>query len=415
MMSVEGPFISALIARMPEPKYNLAAYGVAFAFALIVEAPIIMMLSASTALAKDYSHFKKLRNFTYTLNYFITGVMLLLLIPDIFFYILESLVGLEHKVAELTHIGLAILLPWPGMIGYRRFYQGILISNDQTKKVAYGTIVRLISMSVTALSLYLLTKFDGIIIGASALSAGVSAEAIATKIMARNVLRKMKNEAKNEIPAEELTYKYIINFYYPLALMSAISLAVQPIVTFFLGKSYMPLESLAVLPVVHSFVFIFRSFGLSFHEAGVAMMGENFENYNVLKNFSALVGSATVLLLGIISFTPLSDLWMHVVSGLSSELTGLTKLPLEILFLLPGLTFLISFQRAVLVNAKHTQPITTATIIEVAGIILIMWTFIANTQIFGAAVAGLAFIIGRLSANTYLFKPYLKVIKRSRN
>ena len=36
MMSVEGPFLSAVIARMAEPKFNLAAYGVAFAFALII-------------------------------------------------------------------------------------------------------------------------------------------------------------------------------------------------------------------------------------------------------------------------------------------------------------------------------------------------------------------------------------------
>ena len=39
MMSVEGPFLAAVIARLPEPRFNLAAYGVAFAFALLIEAP----------------------------------------------------------------------------------------------------------------------------------------------------------------------------------------------------------------------------------------------------------------------------------------------------------------------------------------------------------------------------------------
>ena len=63
-MSIEGPFLSAIIARMVDPKFNLAAYGVAFSFALIVEAPVIMLMSASTALVKDYHSFKKLRNFT---------------------------------------------------------------------------------------------------------------------------------------------------------------------------------------------------------------------------------------------------------------------------------------------------------------------------------------------------------------
>ena len=49
MMSLEGPFLAAVIARLAEPKHNLAAYGVAFALAILVEAPVIMMMSASTA------------------------------------------------------------------------------------------------------------------------------------------------------------------------------------------------------------------------------------------------------------------------------------------------------------------------------------------------------------------------------
>lgn len=56
MMSLEGPYLSALIARLAEPKFNLAAYGIAFSLALIIEAPVIMMMSASTALVKIINH-----------------------------------------------------------------------------------------------------------------------------------------------------------------------------------------------------------------------------------------------------------------------------------------------------------------------------------------------------------------------
>ena len=44
MMAAEGPFLAAIIARLADPKYNLAAYGVAFSFAVLVEAPIIMIM-----------------------------------------------------------------------------------------------------------------------------------------------------------------------------------------------------------------------------------------------------------------------------------------------------------------------------------------------------------------------------------
>ncbi len=82
MMALEGPFLAAVIARMPDPKYNLAAYGVAFALVILVEAPVIMMMSASTALVDSVGNYRRLRNFMWMLNLGITVVMLgLLLTP----------------------------------------------------------------------------------------------------------------------------------------------------------------------------------------------------------------------------------------------------------------------------------------------------------------------------------------------
>jgi len=274
MMSVEGPFLAAVIARLAEPKFNLAAYGVAFSFALIVEAPVIMIMSASTALVKDAKSFIKLRNFTYLLNTIITVLMLIGLIPSIFYFVAEDLIGLPVNVSELTYLASIILLPWPATIGYRRFYQGILIRNNLTRRVAYGTIIRLFSMGITALVLYYFTDVPGVAVGAAALSMGVTMEAIASKIM---VLRTQKRILCVE--GEDISYRKIIDFYLPLALTTTIALGVHPVVTFFVGRAKFPIESLAVLPVINSLVFIFRSLGLSYQEVGISLLGDNFEGF----------------------------------------------------------------------------------------------------------------------------------------
>ncbi len=101
MMSLEGPFLSAIIARLTEPKYNLAAYGVAFSFALLIEAPIIMLMSAATALVKDFYSYRKLFLFTLYLNIIITILMGILVIPQIFFFLTESVIGLPKKISHL--------------------------------------------------------------------------------------------------------------------------------------------------------------------------------------------------------------------------------------------------------------------------------------------------------------------------
>jgi len=94
MMAVEGPVLAALIARLAEPKLNLAAYGVAFAFAIIVEAPVIMMMSAATALAGAPTAYRRLRRFNQALIALITVTMLVILIPPIFHFIFADLVRL---------------------------------------------------------------------------------------------------------------------------------------------------------------------------------------------------------------------------------------------------------------------------------------------------------------------------------
>jgi len=409
MMSVEGPFLSALIARLDEPMYNLAAYGVAFSFALIIEAPVIMMMSASTSLVRNYHSFLKLRSFTYSLNSVVTLGMILLILPSVFYFITIDLIELPPEVAALTHTAVIILIPWPGAIGYRRFYQGILIRHNFTRRVAYGTVVRVTSMGVTALVLYLITNVEGVVVGAAALSMGVTMEAIASRLMANPVLKKLREEESTS--TDKLSHKEILQFYYPLALTSVITLGVQPLVTFFMGQSRMALESLAVLPVLTSFVFIFRSLGLSYQEVVIALIGKDGINYKILRKFAVYLSSVLVGILLIIAFSPLGDIWFSKVSGLSAELTQFAHTPLIIMGIFPMLTVLISFQRALLVDAKKTKPITFATVTEFAGIIVVLFICVKLLSVVGVIAATTAFVTGRICANIYLSSPGIKVIK----
>jgi progressive ankylosis protein len=409
MMAVEGPLLAAIIARLPDPKYNLAAYGVAFSLALIVEAPIIMMMSASTALAKDRHSYLKLRNFLQGLNIGITILMLILLIPSVFTFIIQDLVGLPPEVAELTHLAVLLLLPWPGAIGYRRFYQGILIRNNQTKRVAYGTVVRIITIFAVSFYLFYFTDIPGAAVGGITLSTAVILEAIASRFMAAGAIRKVLAIGSEQSSApSRLSYKYISGFYFPLAVTSVLALGVHPMVTFFVGQSRMALESLAVLPVLGSLVFVFRSMGLSYHEVGIALMGERFEGYRDLRKFAFMLGGIVVIALGLIAFTPLSHIWFISVSGLTPELAQIALVPVMIMVLMPGLSVMLSFQRAILVNARKTAAITYATGIEVTIIILVLFSSIHLFDAIGAVAAALGFITGRIVANLYLAYPAAK-------
>lgn len=412
MMALEGPFLAAIIARLADPTFNLAAHGVAFAFAILIEAPVIMLLSASTALVEDRQSYRKLRNFTHGLNLGCTALLLLVLLPPVFDALMTALLGLPPEVSALVNGALWILLPWPAAIGYRRFVQGILIRSGRTRLVAVGTGIRLTAMAATALALFLLTGLPGAWVGASALSVGVVVEAAAARAMAVRSIREILHGPDLARADEPVTYGGIARFYYPLALTSLIGLTIQPMLTFFMGRATAPIESLAVFPVVHALSFLFRALGLSFQEVAIALLGRRTQHFAELARFATGLAIAASVGLGLVAFTPLAHFWFVTLSGLSPDLAAFALTPARIVVPLPALSVLLSFQRAIIVQGRRTRPITVATGLEV-GMVAVLFTLLGWTVgLVGVTAAMLAFLGGRLASNLYLLRPVVRTRRR---
>jgi hypothetical protein len=403
MMAVEGPFLAAIIARMGESATNLAAYGIAYAFALITEAPVIMLLSASTRLARSRCDYLRLRAFSIALCSAVTLLLLLLLVPAIFTPLTTTLLGLSVEIASHVKQALWLLLPWPAAIGMRRFYQGVLISHHQPGKVAVGTSVRLLTMSITAYSLWSFGGLAGASLGACSLSAGVVAEALATRWLARHVIAKSLSETRTDVVMP--SYAALSRFYLPLAMTPLIGLSIHPMVTFFLGHGYKPVESLAVMPVLYALTFLFRALGLSLPEVAIATLKDGQQNRNVIRKFSLYLALSLGGGLSLIAFTPLNVFWFSTLSGLPAELVTLAIPPLQILSLFPALTVAIGYQRALLIDAGVTLPVTLATAIEALGIFSILTMLVLYSTLPGITSAALAYLLGRLLALAYLCRP----------
>lgn len=408
MMGVEGPYLAAVIARLPEAKFNLAAHGVAYAFAFLAEAPVIMLMSATTALVSDAHSFRKLRNFARALQAGATCMLLVVLIPQVHRLILRELLHLPPEVADLTYGALWLLLPWPAAIGYRRFLQGVLVRSGRTRLVAYGTVVRVIAMGLAALVGFAFLDIPGAWVSAMSLSSGVVAEAAVARLMAAGTVRRLLEAPAGTVvfpggaEGERLTYRSIATFYYPLALTSLIGLTVQPMLTFFMGRSASPIESLAAFPVVQSLDFIFRTVGLSFQDTAIALMGTRHRHLPELKRFARTIGFSAAVGMALVAFTPLSTLWFQRVSGLTPELAAFAVVPTRVSAVMPILTVLLTLQRAILVNVRRTRPITVATTLEVSFIAMSFVTLGWGLGLVGVTAAFASFVVGRVVSNSYL-------------
>lgn len=402
MMAVEGPYIAAIVARMPAAAHSLAAYGVATALAWLIESPIMMLLSAATALVRNRASYLALRRFAHILNGLVTLGMIVLAIPPVFRFVGETLIGLPRDISELAHAATTIMIPWPAAIGYRRFYQGILVRHHLTRRVAYGTIVRLTSMSITAGVLAKSVVMPGAMIGAIALLTGVVLEAAASRWMARHVVRALKAD-DSTLAGSLLTFSQLSRFYYPLALTSVMSMALGPIFTFGLGRGEAPIESLAVWPVVISLVFMFRSGGVAFQEVSIALTGSRGEHEGIVRRTALALGALSSFALALVAFTPLETIWLERISGLTPHLASFAIWPVRIAFLLPALEYVLSIQRARWILAHQTRTVTVATVIEAGGAALALVATIGGLGMIGAVGGAIAMMCGRVAANTFLF------------
>jgi hypothetical protein len=214
LMGLELPIVSAILARLADPKIHLAAYGgIVFPLSMIVEAPIIMLLSASTALCKDRQSYRLIRRFMLITGGVLTVVHLLVVLTPLYGLVIGRLIHAPEEIRHPARIGLLIMTPWTWSIAYRRLQQGVLIRFGRSHLVGIGTAVRLLTNVTILLVGYAIGSLPGIVVGSTAVASG-SAEAIYAGITVRPVLRGSHTERRRWTL---LSIRKFLHFYIPLA------------------------------------------------------------------------------------------------------------------------------------------------------------------------------------------------------
>ncbi len=384
LMGVELPALSAIIARLPNPAINLAAYGgVVFPLSMIIEAPIIMLLAASTALSKDWDSYQLLRRFMMTAGALLTGLHILIAFTPLYYLVVEGILGVPQEIVEPAHIGLKIMTPWTWSIAYRRFNQGILIRFGHSKTVGVGTLIRLSADTIVLTIGYLLGDIPGIIVATTAVVSGVVSEAIYVGLVVRPVIQLELKPAPPVQPA--LTWKAFWNFYIPLAMTSLLMLLANPIGSAALSRMPQALSSLAVWSVVTGLIFMLRSLGVAFNEVVVALIDQPHSFHN-LRRFAWILAGASTCGLFIIAATPLSSFWFTDVTALEPHLATLARQGIWLALPLPAMSAFQSWFQGVILHSRRTRGITESVVIYLITSALILFAGVAWGQAAGLYV-----------------------------
>ncbi len=400
LMGIEGPVISATVARMAYPEINLAAFGgVVGPLSLIIESPVIMLLSASVALSKDTASYRRLYRFMMLLSAALTVLHALVAFTPLFDLVVARLMGIPAEVIEPARVGLRLMLPWTWAIGYRRFQQGVMIRFGYARAVWMGTLTRLAG-DVLGLTAAALLGAPGIVAAAGSQALGVVAEATYAGLRVRPILR---HELRAAPPVEALSWAAFFRFYVPLALTSLLTLLWQPLGSAAMSRMPRPVETLAILPALTGLLFLLRSSGMAFNEVVVALLDQA-GSARPLRRFAGILGGGLLLLTLVLALTPLSRAWFQQVSALRPALASLAVGAFLIAAPVPALTALQSLYQGSILHGRATRAIPESIVAFLLVFLLVLGAAIASQRVTGIYAGMAALALGNLAQTGWLWQ-----------
>jgi len=401
LMGLELPAVSAMMARLPEPTVSLAAYGgVVFPLALLIESPIVMLLTASTALSKDWSSYRLVRRFMLIAASSLTLLHALVAFTPLYDLVVGRMLAPPAAVLEPARRGLQIMLPWTLSIAYRRFQQGVLIRFGRSRAVGIGTAVRLATNLVVLGTGYAIGSVPGIVIGTLAVASGVVAEAVFAGWMVRPVLaRELPSRTAS---AEPLTLAAFLRFYVPLAMLPVFGFVAMPLATAAMSRMPLAMDSLAVWPVINGLLFTLRSTGFALNEVVVALL-ERPRALPGLKRFGFGLAAVTSLLLLVTAASPIGHVWFARISALPPPLVRLASAGMWFAFLLPALSALQSLYQGVIVHSQRTRAVTESMVVYLLAVVLALLAGVVRAQWTGLYVGLAAGTLGSAAQVAWLW------------
>jgi Na+-driven multidrug efflux pump len=395
MMVLEPSIINIGLGRTFDAETALAAYGVAFSLALLVEAPILMLLDASVARSDSQAAF------TVVLGLIVTAIGLVFSLTPLYNLVVEQLMNIPPDVAARARPTLQVLSFWPLPIAWRRAHQGVLIRAGRTAIITVATGVRLVSLAGGIFGGLLILPERGALVAGLAMDLSVVIEAMLITLATRPALRQGDFGPSPPGDTPPLTLRELWRFYWPLLGTTILRQSTRPLLNVGIAAAILARDSLAAWPVAWGLATLIAGPAWSLQQLTTALASDA-TAYQRVRRFSLSLSLLFSVLLALVVFTPLYGLVMGGVYNLSPELQALARPALQIMTLLPLVMGVQSVLRGSLIRGGCTGTVRTAMTLNVGtvGVTLVAGVVLLSPT--GVLLAAVATLTGNLAELAWL-------------
>ncbi len=310
----------------------------------------------------------------------------------------EGWLGVAPSLSNTIRSVLTIVILWPLAIGWRRYFQGLLIHSGQSFAVAQAGIVRLLVVGMILAGGFGL-KSNGAIVAGMSLVWGVIAEAVAVTYLARKLGATKLPELVStpELPQD---LAGVWKFYAPLGGTMMLVWGARAALVGVVARANDGEIALAAWPAAWGLVLVIANSTRMVQQ--IIIRNRKSVPDRLLVIFAITVGIVCSLILLLVSGTPMSEQAIGAFISNDPELISRVRPVLLICAVIP---LFVSVQNAVqgfLVSEGRTWGVNQAAWV---GAIVMLSTAYLGTQSGhnGAVAAAIGMIMGNAIEISYLF------------
>lgn len=389
LTSISHVIINGTLSRGDNAAFIVACFAVAMSVFGIIERPMIVFRQASSALVTDKKSFNLLGTFFIYILIIIMAISLILGYTPIGTWVYTNLFNATDDMVNAISYTFRVITFVIIFSGIRGIYQGVIISQLETKWLTIGVVARLIAMFIIS---YLLVAFDYITSagGGVIFLVGMIVECLVSVYKGHHLIK----DSKTETGPHQLRKADISKFYFPLVFYFLMQTILIPVIYILLAKSDDIEMSIASFALAFSITQMILGFFMYTHQLLLQFHGQNTRKVVKFVIFISIIPS---LLLCLLCYTPIGMIFMKSIMGAEDALSIATIAVLKF-FIIKTLVFpWVDFLNGYLMLKRQTNKMLFAQFGNLAVVIITLFVLVGMFPKWNGVNGSIAASLGELA------------------
>jgi progressive ankylosis protein len=380
--------VHAFLARLGDPTTTLAAFSIAFSFNTTFSGVVGIETQAAMSFVTDKRSFWRVARF-----YLAVSLAPFLLIESIALtplgdWLFGEMMGASEGVVRLAKAASAVMGVWIFPNQIRNLATALCMLHRRTILISHATMIRLGSQALMLLVLPF--WLEGAVAGAASLVGCMSVEALYMYWVSRRFYAELPRRG-----GEQASWRQMWTFSWPLMITQITENGVTFVINFFLGRLANPDLALAAFGVVNALKSLVASPLRNMAQTAQALVHTR-ADMGVILRFAHRITLAYVVLVALFFYTPMRDVILGGVMGLTESLSAYAKPGVQMMLVVVIFWGYASLLRGLLSAMRETRAIGASAMIRLLVVTAVgSVTLVApnmNGAAIGVAAVGAAFI-----------------------